>query len=52
MATCFVVPDDSMGVRMRTSATPIRLGPTGIVETVAPDLSVGEQVALENALLL
>ncbi|HKB13846.1 MAG TPA: hypothetical protein VKD69_24440 [Vicinamibacterales bacterium] len=47
--SCFVAPDTSAGVRSRTAAMPIRLGPSGIVEMVTPTLSVMERVALENA---
>jgi len=52
LATCFVGPDTSTGLRTRTAALPVRLGPLGIVEIVEPVLSVGEQVALENAVSL
>jgi hypothetical protein len=31
---------------------PVRLGPGGIAEVVVPSLSVVEQVALDNAVLL
>jgi malate dehydrogenase len=50
--TCFVAPDDRAGVRARTAALPVRLGPGGLVEVVMPGLSVVERVALENAMLL
>ena len=50
--TCFVAPDDRAGVRARTAALPVRLGPGGLVEVVMPALSVVERVALENAMLL
>ena len=49
-ASCFVAPDLSAGRRTRTAAMPVRLGPAGIVEVLAPSLSVVEQVALENAM--
>jgi malate/lactate dehydrogenase len=52
VASCFVAPDDSSGARTRTGATPVRLGPAGIVETVLPSLSAVEQVALDNALMI
>lgn len=48
----FVAPDDSSGRRTRTAAVPVRLGPTGIVDIVMPELSVAERVALDNAMLL
>ena len=50
IASCFVAPDTSAGRRTRTGALPVRLGPTGIVEVLAPSLTVVEQVALENAM--
>jgi hypothetical protein len=52
MATCFVASDRSAGLRTRTAAFPVRLGPGGIVQVVVPVLSVAEQVALENAIAL
>ena len=52
VASCFVAPDTSAGARVRTAALPVRLDTTGIVEVVTPPLSVGEQVALDNAMLL
>jgi malate dehydrogenase len=51
-ATCFVGPDTSAGLRTRAAALPVRLGPAGIVEFVAPSLNVVERVALENAMAL
>jgi len=50
--SCFVAPDTSAGVRSRAAAMPVRLDWRGIVEVVAPALSVAERVALENATLL
>jgi malate dehydrogenase len=50
--TCFVAPDDLAGVRARTAALPVRLGPAGLVEVVMPALSVAERVALDNAIML
>ena len=50
--TCFVAPDDGAGVRTRTAALPVRLGPGGIVEVVMPGLSVAERVALDNAMMI
>src|SRR5262249_27567453 len=52
LASCFVAPDTSAGVRSRTAAMPVRLGPAGIVDVVTPSLSVVERVALENATAL
>jgi malate dehydrogenase len=51
-ATCFVAPDDSAGVHRRVGAMPVRLGPTGLIAIVLPDLSSGERVALDNAMML
>jgi malate dehydrogenase len=50
IASCFIAPDVSAGVRSRTAAMPVRLGPAGIVQVIAPSLSVVEKVALENAM--
>jgi malate dehydrogenase len=52
LVTCFIAPDDSAGMRMRTAALPVRLGDTGVIEVVLPELSVRERVQLENAMLL
>jgi malate/lactate dehydrogenase len=52
LASCFVAPDTSVGTRTRTAALPVRLGATGIVEVVLPSLSVVEQIALDNAMML
>jgi malate dehydrogenase len=52
IVSCFVAPDTSSGVSERTAALPVRLGPSGIVDVVLPSLSVGERVALENAMAL
>lgn len=52
LVTCFVAPDDSAGVRARTAAMPVRLGPTGVEDIVLPTLSVAERVALDNAVML
>ena len=51
-AICFVAPADAAGVRMRAGAMPVKLGPTGLVDIVLPDLSPGERVALDNAVML
>jgi malate dehydrogenase len=52
LSTCFVAPDDAAGARSRTVALPVRLGPTGIVEVVLPELSGQARVALDNAAML
>lgn len=52
LGCCFVAPDDGAGVSRRTAALPVRLGPSGIVDVVLPELSVAERVALDNAVLL
>ena len=52
LVTCFVAPDDSAGTRARAAALPVRLGRTGVIEVVLPELSVRERVRLENAMLL
>lgn len=52
LASCFVAPEASDAGRMRTSAVPVRLGPSGVVEVVVPALTSVEKVALENATLL
>jgi hypothetical protein len=49
LASCFVAPDTSAGVRTRTAALPVRIGPAGIVDVLVPSLSVVERVALDNA---
>lgn len=49
---CFVGPDDQHGQRARTCALPVRLGATGIVAVELPALTVHDQVALDNAMLL
>jgi malate dehydrogenase len=52
LAACFVAPDDSAGRRARTAALPVRLNASGISCVVVPRLTVVEQVALDNAILL
>jgi len=52
LVTCFVAPDDSAGTRARAAALPVRLGRTGVIEVVMPELSVRERVRLENAMML
>ena len=52
LATLFRRARRSAGARTRTAALPVRLGPAGIVEVVLPSLSVVEQVALDNAMML
>ncbi len=51
-ASCFVAPDAAATGRTRTSALPVRLGPSGIVEVITPILSASEQTALDNGVLL
>ena len=48
IVSCFVAPE----APARTAAMPVRLGPSGVVETVLPALSVAERVAWENAVSL
>jgi malate dehydrogenase len=48
--TCFVAPDRSAGVRHRTAALPVRLGPDGIEAVLLPELNPADRVALENAM--
>ena len=50
--SCFVAPDDAAGHRARTAALPVRLGPRGVEVVIVPSLSVVDQVALDNAMLL
>jgi malate dehydrogenase len=50
LVTCFVAPDDSAGVRVRTAALPVRLSRAGVVDVAVPELSVRERVRLENAM--
>jgi malate dehydrogenase len=50
--TCFVAPDTASGLRARTAALPVRLGPRGVEDVRLPELSVAERVALDNAMLL
>ena len=52
IVTCFVAPDDSAGIRMRTAALPVLLGDTGLIDVVLPEMSVRERVQLDNAVLL
>jgi malate dehydrogenase len=49
--SCFVTLEDA-GRRTRTAALPVRLGPGGIVRVALPPLNVGDQIALDNAILL
>jgi malate dehydrogenase len=50
--TCFIGPDTSAGTRTRTAALPARLGPSGVIDVVNPELSVAERVALNGAMIL
>jgi malate dehydrogenase len=52
LASCFVAPDTSAGVRTRTGALPVRFGPGGIVDVLLPSLCVVDRVALDNAMSL
>jgi malate dehydrogenase len=52
LAICFVAPETPAGGRVRTAALPVRLGPSGIVEVVMPELSAHDRVMLDNAMLL
>jgi malate dehydrogenase len=52
LACCFVAPDDAAGLRTRTAAVPVRLGPDGLAEIVVPPLNIAERVALDNAMML
>jgi malate dehydrogenase len=51
-ACCFVVPDAGSGTRARAAALPVRVDAAGIAEIIEPTLSVVEQVALDNAMML
>jgi hypothetical protein len=50
--SCFVAPDPADGLRARTAALPVRLGPEGVRKIELPPLSVQARVALDNAMLL
>jgi malate/lactate dehydrogenase len=52
LASAFVAPDDSAGMRRRAAAMPVRFDARGIAEVVAPSLTTADRVALENAVLL
>jgi|SRR5262245_54092623 len=52
LVACFVAPDDGAGLRSRAAALPVRLGGTGVIEVVLPEMSVRERVQLDNAMLL
>ena len=51
LVCCFVAPE-GVGRRVRTAALPVRIGPSGVEAVVLPPLSVAEQVALDNAMML
>jgi malate dehydrogenase len=51
-ASCFVMPDMGSGARTRAAALPVRVDATGIAEIMQPSLSVAEQVALDNAMMI
>ena len=53
LVCAFVAPDATTpvgGIRARTAAIPIKAGPAGVIETVIPEMSVVERVALDNAM--
>lgn len=50
--SAYVAPDDTLGVKARAGAMPVRLGVGGVERVERPVLSVHDQVALDNALLL
>lgn len=52
LSTCFIAPDVTTGTRVRTAALPARLGSSGVVDVVLPDLSAHDRVLLDNAMLL
>jgi len=52
LASAFVAPDDRQGRRTRAAAMPVSLGPGGIERIVLPSLTVHDQVALDNAIML
>jgi malate dehydrogenase len=52
LASCFVAPESHAAARARTAALTVRLDRSGIVEVVLPTLGAGEQVALDNAMML
>jgi len=52
LVSCFTAPETTAAARARTAALPVRLDRSGIVDVVLPPLSVVEQVALDNAMML
>ena len=52
MACCFVMPDIGSGTRTRAAALPVRFNARGIDTILQPSLTVVEQVALDNAMML
>jgi malate/lactate dehydrogenase len=50
--SAFAAPDATAGLRARTSALPVRVGRSGIVEVIAPRLNAVDRVAFDNATLL
>lgn len=48
----FVAPDDTLGLKARAGAAAVILGVGGVERVERPTLSVHDQVALDNALLL
>ena len=55
LVTAFVAPEAAApnpGLRARTAAVPVRVGPAGVVELVMPALSAVERIAFDNASML
>ena len=50
--TAFTAADDAMGIRARTVALPVVVGPAGVEPIELPTLSAHDRVALDNALML
>ncbi len=48
--SAFVVLDGELGVRRRSAALPVRVGPTGLGEVRVPKLDARERTALDSAL--
>jgi malate dehydrogenase len=48
----FTAADDAMGIRARTVALPVVVGPAGVEPIELPTLSAHDRVALDNALML
>ena len=52
LVSCFVAPDDGGGRKTRAAALPVRLGRSGIVDVVMPELNGRDRVKFENAVML